>query len=63
VGLEQEGEVAEARGGIGMIGAEHFLVDCERSLEKLSRRRMVVVQVKHQGKVIEARSCMGTLGT
>jgi hypothetical protein len=46
-----------------MVGAEHFVVDCGRSLENLSRRRMVVVQVKHQSKVIEARSCMGMLGT
>jgi hypothetical protein len=46
-----------------MVGAEHFLVDCERSLENLSRRRIVVVQVKHQSKVIEARSCMGMPGT
>ena len=39
LGLKQEGEVVEARRGVGMLGAERLLADRQRALDRAAARR------------------------
>ena len=43
---KQEGEVVEARGGQGVLGAERLLVDCHRSFEERPRGGEVALGLK-----------------
>ena len=63
LGLKQAGEVVEAKRGIGMVGAERFLIDRQRALIERPRSFEVAQVLKQQGEIVEARRCIGMLGT
>ena len=54
--LKQEGEVVEARGGLGMLRAQRPLADRQRAFEQRPRTREVALVFKQAGEVVEARA-------
>ena len=62
LGLKQDGEVVEARGGVGMLGSERLLADRQRSLVERPRAGEVALVLKQEGEVVEARGGVGMVG-
>ena len=62
LGLEQDGEVVEARRRIGMLGAEHLFADRQRALVERPRPCKVALGLKQDGEVVEALAVSGCSG-
>ena len=60
--LKQEGEVVEARGGLGMLGAERLLADRQRPFVERPRAGEVALGLKQAGEVVEALAVSGCSG-
>jgi hypothetical protein len=54
LGLQEDGEVVEARRGVRMLGARYFLLDRQRALMKRPRPRQVTLGLQEDGEVVEA---------
>src|SRR5258708_27609753 len=50
-GLQQAGEVVEARRGVRMLGVKHLLVDRQRALIERPRPRQVALGLQQAGEV------------
>ena len=60
--VEQRGELVEAPRRVGMLGAEHFLVNRQRALVERPCPGKVPLGLQQVGEVVEARSRVGMLG-
>src|SRR5262245_9073231 len=59
--VEQRGQVVEASRHVGMLRAEHFLVDRQRALIEWPCPSEVPLIAQQEGKVVEARRHVGML--
>ena len=60
--LQQDGEVVEARRGVGVLGAERLLADRQRALDRAAAPPPGRPGPEAGGEVVEARRRVGVLG-